>query len=193
MPNCALISCPLGALCIDGVCQPVACDDESCPEGQVCIEGQCVQNGCDESDCMSGEQCVAGDCAPDPCLAVQCPPGQICTIVQGTGQCRLADNHQSPVLDSGPSTQDGSLGDGGVETSFDALPNPSEMRDFGLAPSLEFESDVSIGEPTIPPDADDATGCTCDLNRRLNSGQDVFFLLLCLGLGRRYCSRKKRT
>ncbi|MEE2756293.1 MAG: hypothetical protein VYA30_06515 [Myxococcota bacterium] len=183
IPNCALVSCPLNAICIDGICQPVDCDDRNCPQGQACINGQCAPDECNDDACESGERCIEGECAPDPCVGVQCPLGQLCVIIDGTGQCALSDDDQQPIPDANvpEADSDSENQDAGLA---DSLLPPPPQRDFGLAPNSSQNPDANVGSTAGSPDADGATGCTCDASGRTQSPIGHLLIVMLLALGR---------
>ncbi|MBI4701567.1 MAG: hypothetical protein HY744_10465 [Deltaproteobacteria bacterium] len=55
--------CPVGTLCLNGVCVQ-ACKGELgvCPEGFKCSGSLCLPTNCEQVICPEGEQCVAGEC-----------------------------------------------------------------------------------------------------------------------------------
>jgi hypothetical protein len=58
---------------------PGSCAGVVCPIGQVCMGGVCVADPCAGVVCPPGQVCMNGVCgAPDPCAGVTCPPGQMC-------------------------------------------------------------------------------------------------------------------
>lgn len=92
-PTCAMVSCPPGAMCVDGECVPEGCDPVTrpCPSGDECIEGMCVERpppGCGDGVVRvdMGEECEPpgmGDCLPNcmwRCLdASNCDDANDCT------------------------------------------------------------------------------------------------------------------
>lgn len=61
---CIGITCPVGQICIDGICVGDPCENVVCPPGEICIDGFCVEgnSGC---DCPSGLNCVNEECFSD--------------------------------------------------------------------------------------------------------------------------------
>jgi len=65
--------CPVGQLCISGVCMPPpggCVTNDECPAGFLCVSGVCKpdsngQLGClTDTNCPSGQICINGDCKP---------------------------------------------------------------------------------------------------------------------------------
>jgi len=55
--------CPVGTLCINGVCaEPCQGELGGCPDGYQCVGEMCLPTGCEEVICPPGEVCVGGLC-----------------------------------------------------------------------------------------------------------------------------------
>jgi hypothetical protein len=86
--SCALISCSLNEICIDGQCLDVLCGGAVCLEGETCNDDNtCLTDPCLSLSCEQGQACVEGECQADPCLGITCPPGGRCEVIQDSAQC----------------------------------------------------------------------------------------------------------
>ena len=145
VPSCALIRCPVGEICTDGICGSDPCLDVVCEDEQSCYQGRCV-DAC--NDCLSDQVCIGGRCQDHPCLETHCPPAQRCIINQlGYAQCE-----EDPYY--------------GIEPDMsipDAMIAPSDM---GTPPQMAADAamtivDASTGIQSPPPsnERSDQGGC----------------------------------
>ena len=182
IPSCALISCPLSAVCIDGICQELSCWDEAsgagCAEGERCsADGICVPDECELVECPIGYQCFEGVCSGDPCNRVTCPINQECVVLEGSAQCVLngdvrddQDPGGSEPVDEGGSDQAGDE----VEAAGESTAGVMSMND---ADNFGGSTLTSGGESAVQGEQQSSTEpAGCDQSRR--SPWALFTLLL---------------
>ncbi|MBO4351320.1 MAG: hypothetical protein J6A01_10290 [Proteobacteria bacterium] len=96
--SCIETGCPVGKLCIHGVCtdpDDVECnEDKDCPGKSSCEKHTCVDStDCSNKTCPEGQKCVLGDCIEITCQDTGCPDGQECN---GT-TCQIIDPCQNKL------------------------------------------------------------------------------------------------
>ncbi|MBW2704226.1 MAG: putative metal-binding motif-containing protein [Deltaproteobacteria bacterium] len=92
MPCANSADCPMGQVCMSGLCAPMACaNDSDCPAGQACWDGVCSGDMfCQaDSDCPAGTLC---DAATGMCISA-------CADMDFDGFCTPADcDDQNPSI-----------------------------------------------------------------------------------------------
>ncbi|MBU1430590.1 thrombospondin type 3 repeat-containing protein [Myxococcota bacterium] len=166
--SCALVSCAMGAVCVDGDCQESPCALMTCPDGERCEEDGCVLDLCAGITCDAGLRCQGGVCLGDPCEGITCPPGQACEIpIGGAPQC-VGGWEVEDLPDGGVDE-----GDGGADEADGGLTG-ADLSVYTPPSDGGVEGDGGEVEPI------DDVACTCRLGGA--SAVDGLWLLLLLAL-----------